>query len=84
MTRYIPLIVALGTAILVLGSSLTALADDSAASIAEGGLVARRETRIVMAKEVLLISEKKMAGTSIVRRQNSLEGSAPMALSCLL
>jgi hypothetical protein len=32
------------------------LADDSAASIAAGGLVARRETRIVMAKEVLQIS----------------------------
>jgi hypothetical protein len=31
-------------------------ADDSAASIAAGGLVARRETRIVMAKEVLSIS----------------------------
>jgi Domain of unknown function (DUF4424) len=31
-------------------------ADDSAASIAAGGLVTRRETRIVMAKEVLQIS----------------------------
>jgi Domain of unknown function (DUF4424) len=31
-------------------------ADDSAASIAAGGLVPRRETRIVMAKEVLQIS----------------------------
>jgi hypothetical protein len=35
-------------------------ADDGAASIAAGGLVARRETRIVMAKEVLHISEKKV------------------------
>ena len=37
-----------------------ALADDSAASIAAGGLVARRETRIVMAKEVLRISPNKV------------------------
>ena len=37
-----------------------ALADDSAASIAAGGLVARRETRIVMAKEVLQISPDKI------------------------
>lgn len=38
----------------------SALADDSAASIAAGGLVARRETRIVMAKEVLRISPTKI------------------------
>jgi hypothetical protein len=37
-----------------------ALADDSAASIAAGGLVPRRETRIVMAKEVLRISPDKI------------------------
>ena len=36
------------------------LADDSAASIAAGGLVPRRETRIVMAKEVLQISPTKV------------------------
>ncbi len=36
------------------------LADDSAASIAAGGFVARRETRIVMAKEVLQISPDKI------------------------
>jgi hypothetical protein len=36
------------------------LADDSAAAIAAGGLVPRREVRIVMAKEVLRISEKKV------------------------
>jgi len=35
-------------------------ADDSAASIAAGGLVPRRETRIVMAKEVLRISPTKI------------------------
>jgi hypothetical protein len=35
-------------------------ADDSAASIAAGGLVSRRETRIVMAKEILLISPEKV------------------------
>jgi hypothetical protein len=39
---------------------IPAFADDSAAAIAAGGLVARRETRIVMAKEVLHISEKKI------------------------
>jgi hypothetical protein len=43
-----------------LGASMPALADDSAASIAAGGLVPRRETRIVMAKEVLRISDKKV------------------------
>ena len=50
-------------AVAVLGSILPALqlhADDSAASIAAGGLVARRETRIVMAKEVLRISPTKI------------------------
>ena len=35
-------------------------ADDSAASIAAGGLVPRRETRIVMAKEILRISPQKV------------------------
>ncbi|HVU47759.1 MAG TPA: DUF4424 family protein [Terracidiphilus sp.] len=39
---------------------VTMLADDSAASIAAGGLVARRETRVVMAKEVLRISPAKV------------------------
>jgi hypothetical protein len=39
---------------------LPLLADDSAASIAAGGLVAKRETRIVMAKEVLRISPTKV------------------------
>jgi len=34
--------------------------DDSAASIAPGGLVARRERRIVMAKKVLRISPEKV------------------------
>lgn len=37
-----------------------ARADDSAASIAAGGLVSRRETRVVMAKEVLRISPGKV------------------------
>jgi hypothetical protein len=41
-------------------ASMPALADDSAAAIAAGGLVPRRETRIVMAREVLQISEKKV------------------------
>ncbi len=41
-------------------ATMPALADDSAASIAAGGLVPRRETRIVMAREVLQISVKKV------------------------
>lgn len=45
---------------LVLLTAVPAFADDSAASIAAGGLVARRETRIVMAKEVLRISPDKI------------------------
>ena len=40
--------------------SCAGFADDSAASIAAGGLVSRRETRIVMAKEVLQISPDKV------------------------
>ena len=44
----------------ILASPASVSADDSAASIAAGGLVARRETRIVMAKEVLRISETKV------------------------
>jgi hypothetical protein len=43
-----------------LSTPAAAFADDSAASIAAGGLVARRETRIVMAKEVLEISPTKV------------------------
>ena len=43
-----------------LGASVTARADDTAVSIAAGGLVPRRETRVVMAKEVLRISDKKV------------------------
>ena len=46
--------------VLGLAASVAALADDSAAAIAAGGLVPRRETRIVMAKEVLRISLKKI------------------------
>jgi len=41
-------------------ASMPARADDSAAAIAAGGLVPRRETRIVMAREVLQISLKKV------------------------
>jgi hypothetical protein len=41
-------------------AAIPALADDSAASIAAGGLVPRRENRIVMAKEVLRISPTKI------------------------
>jgi uncharacterized protein DUF4424 len=53
-----------GAASFAVGSTLctplVGFADDSAASIAAGGLVARRETRIVMAKEVLRISPDKV------------------------
>jgi hypothetical protein len=41
-------------------AAIPAWADDSAASIAAGGLVPRREVRIVMAKEVLRISPDKV------------------------
>jgi hypothetical protein len=47
-------------AVLLQSAQLYAFADDGAASIAAGGLVFTRETRIVMAKEVLTISEKKI------------------------
>jgi Domain of unknown function (DUF4424) len=41
-------------------ASSTALADDGAASVAAGGIVMKRESRITMAKEVLSISENKV------------------------
>ena len=41
---------------MALAAPLLVRADDGAASIAAGGLVARRETRVTMAKEVLRIS----------------------------
>lgn len=44
----------------VLFTSESALADDTAVSIAGGGLIPRRETRIVMAKEVLTLSLDKI------------------------
>ena len=45
----------------LLGLPLFVLADDGAASIAEGGIVImKRETRITMAKEVLQISNSKV------------------------
>lgn len=47
-------------AILAVAAPASLLADDGAASIAAGGLVPRRETRIMMAKEVLRISDKKV------------------------
>jgi len=48
------------TVLSAIAAPVSLLADDSAASIAAGGLVPRRETRIVMAKEVLRISNKKI------------------------
>ena len=47
-------------AVAALAFPTTALADDTAVAIAAGGLVSRRETRIIMAKEVLRISDKKV------------------------
>jgi hypothetical protein len=47
-------------AVLAVAAPASVLADDSAAAIAAGGLVPRRETRIVMAKEVLRIGLKKV------------------------
>ena len=44
----------------VLSTANIARADDSAAAVGAGGLVARRETRIIMAKEVLKISPTKV------------------------
>ena len=46
--------------VLAIAAPASLLADDSAASIAAGGLVPRREARIVMAKEVLRIGCKKV------------------------
>jgi len=51
----------LPSAMAFLALTAFARADDGAASIAAGGLLARRETRIVMAKEVPRISEKNIA-----------------------
>ena len=47
-------------AALLIFPSVRAFPDDSAAAVAAGSLVARRETRIVMAKEVLTISPQKV------------------------
>jgi hypothetical protein len=60
MNRIIVLCAAVFAAGLGFFASMPALADDSAASIAAGGLVPRREMRIVMAKEVLQISPTKV------------------------
>jgi Domain of unknown function (DUF4424) len=49
--------------VLILAATLSgsiALADDGAASIAAGGIVMRRESRITMAKEVLFISTSRV------------------------
>jgi hypothetical protein len=52
--------VAVAICLTALALPVILFADDSAAAIAAGGLVPRRETRIVMAKEVLQISDKKV------------------------
>lgn len=53
--RFIATLLASGLFLCVYG-----LADDSAASIAAGGLVSRRETRIAMTREVLRLSPDKV------------------------
>jgi hypothetical protein len=59
MPSRILLILPLATSVVFLVPQAV-LADDGAASIAAGGLVPRREVRIVMEKEVLSISEKRV------------------------
>ena len=49
-----------GSTLVLLLSLSTVRADDGAASIAAGGIVMKRESRIVMAKEILKISEDKV------------------------
>jgi uncharacterized protein DUF4424 len=56
----IPIFAVILAAGLGLFASAGGLADDSAASIAAGGLVARRETRVMMAREALRISPEKV------------------------
>ena len=60
MNPKIPACAAIVAALSPLFLPALAFADDCAASIAAGGLVSRRETRIVMAKEVLRISPDKV------------------------
>jgi hypothetical protein len=55
------------------------LADDSAAAIAAGGLEARRETRIVMAREVLRISPKKVVVDYDFRNDTDQDVTAKVA-----
>jgi Domain of unknown function (DUF4424) len=60
MNPKMPVCAAIMAALSALFLSVPVCADDGAASIAAGGLVSRRETRIVMAKEVLRISPEKV------------------------
>ena len=55
------------------------LADDSAAAIAAGGLIPRRETRIVMAKEVLTISTRKVVVDYDFRNDSSEDVTTEVA-----
>lgn len=52
--------IAVAVVLAALALAATVFADDSAAAISAGGLVPRRETRIVMAKEVPRIGMKKI------------------------
>jgi hypothetical protein len=62
-----------------IAASHPALADDSAAAIAAGGLVPRRETRIVMAREVLQISLKKVVVDYDFRNDTDLDVTTEVA-----
>jgi hypothetical protein len=60
-------------------ASMPSLADDSAAAIAAGGLVPRHETRIVMAREVLQISLKKVVVDYDFRNDTDKDVTTEMA-----
>jgi Domain of unknown function (DUF4424) len=66
-------------ACIAVSSICSAMADDGAASIAAGGLISRRETRVVMAKEILLISEKKIVVDYDFRNDSSEDVTTEVA-----
>ncbi len=70
--------VALATG-LSFGGPISGWADDAAAAIAAGGLLPRRETRIVMAKEVLRISDKKVVVDYDFRNETDEEVTTEVA-----
>ena len=79
MSRKVALRVVLLAVMFSFAAPVATLADDSAASIAAGGLVSRRETRIVMAKEVLRISDKKVVVDYDFRNDTDLDVTTEVA-----